>query len=413
MKKLKHCPLKQCALLFVLLVCSSAGAADWPQFLGMQRDGTSTETGLARNWPAAGPRRVWQKEIGSGYSGPVVAGERLILFHRIKDREVIECLKTEDGSRNWQFSYPTRFEDDFRKGDGPRSTPVIVDKRLITLGADGALHCLDLESGKVLWAKLLLKEYSIPASYFGIGTSPVVQDGLVLVNVGAKNAGIVAFALEDGKEVWKATSDPASYSSPIIRSVDGTKHAIFFTRQGVTILDPKTGAVRYTKRWRARIDASVNAATPLTMGDHVFVSASYDTGALLLKLKRDGAEEVWTDDKVMSNHYNTCIYCDGFLYGFDGRQEAGPDFRCVNLKNRHIEWNRPNFGCGSMILADGKLIVLIERGELILVEATPKEYRELARDQVLDSGPCRAQIALANGKLYARDQKKLICLDMR
>jgi outer membrane protein assembly factor BamB len=134
---------------------------------------------------------------------------------------------------------------------------------------------------------------------------------------------------------------------------------------------------------------------------------------LMLKLRKDGADEVWSDDKIMSNHYNTCVYRDGYLYGFDGRQESGPDFRCVDLKARRVLWNQKHFGCGAMILADGMLILLTESGELLLVEATPKEYRELARAQVLDSGPCRAQIALANGKLYARDQKKLICLDLR
>jgi outer membrane protein assembly factor BamB len=253
----------------------------------------------------------------------------------------------------------------------------------------------------------------VPPSYFGVGTSPVVDDGLVLVNVGAKNAGIVAFALADGKEVWKTTGDAASYSSPVIRTIDGTKHAIFFTREGAVILDPKTGVVRHRQRWRARYDTSVNAATPLVIGDLAFFSTSYETGALLLKLRKDGADEVWSDDAIMSNHYNTCIYKDGYLYGFDGRQEAGPDFRCVDLKNRRIAWNQKRFGCGSMILADGIIIVLTERGELLLVETTPKEYRELARAQVLESGPCRAQIALADGKLYARDQSKLICLELR
>jgi outer membrane protein assembly factor BamB len=405
--------IKRAALFFALLTACPAKAADWPQFLGPERNGTSAETGLAKTWPDKGPPLVWRKAVGEGFSGPVVAGARLILFHRIHDQEVIECLNAANGTEQWKTAYPTHFEDDFRKGNGPRATPVITGDRVITLGADGALHCLDLESGRIIWSKLLLKEYRVPPSYFGIGTSPVVDDGRVLVNVGGKNAGIVAFALTDGKEVWKATSDPASYSSPVIRSIGGTKHAIFFTREGVVMLDPRTGAVRHRQRWRARYDASVNAATPLVIGDLAFFSSNYETGALLLKMRKDGADEVWSDDKVMSNHYNTCIYQDGFLYGFDGRQETGPDFRCVNLKTRRVEWNRQHFGCGSMILADRALIVLTEGGELLLVEATPKEYRELGRSRILEDGPCRVQIALANGKLYARDRRNLVCLDLR
>jgi outer membrane protein assembly factor BamB len=405
--------MKRWATLFSLLWASFANAEDWPQFLGPARDGTSVEKGLAKTWTAKGPPLVWRKDAGEGYAGMAVAGTRLILFHRIGDEEVIECLNTANGARRWKASYPTNFEDDYRKGNGPRSTPVIVEKRVITLGADGALHCLDLDSGRIIWAKMLLKEYRVPPSYFGIGTSPVVDDGLVLVNVGAKDAGIVAFALADGKEVWKATSDQASYSSPVIRLIDGTKRAVFFTREGVVILDPKTGVVNFRQRWRARSDTSVNAATPLVVGDLAFISSSYETGALLLKLRRAGADEVWSDDKTMSNHYNTCILRDGYLYGFDGRQEVGPSFRCVELKTRQTQWNKPRFGCGSMISADGVLILLTEQGELILVEATPEEYLELARAQVLDSGPCRAQIALADGKLYARDRDKVICLNLR
>jgi outer membrane protein assembly factor BamB len=405
--------LKRWLWLCALIAAPAAKAADWPQFLGPERDGTSTETGLARTWPRTGPPLVWQKDVGEGFSGPVVAGERLILFYRIKGQEIIECLNAVTGASLWKSAYPTSFDDDFRKGDGPRSTPVIADKRVVTLGADGVLTCLDLESGRVLWTKMLLKEYRVPPSYFGVGTSPVVDDGLVLVNVGAANAGIVAFKLADGTETWKATSDPASYSSPVVRTIAGTKHAIFFTREGVVILDPKAGSVRYRQRWRARIDASVNAATPLVIGDEVFFSASYETGALLLKLRKVGAEVVWSDDKIMSNHYNTCVYRDGFLYGCNGRQESGASLRCVDLKNRRIQWNQEGFGCASAVLAEGLLILLTERGELILVEATPTKYHELARAQVLEAGPCRAQIALANGNLYARDRGKLICLDLR
>src|SRR5205085_4361816 len=142
---------------------------------------------------------------------------------------------------------------------------------------------------------------------------------------------------------------------------------------------PQTGAVRYSKRWRARYDASVNAATPLIIGNLAFFSTSYETGALLLKLRKDGADEVWTDEHVMSNHYNTCVYRDGHLYGFDGRQEAGPNFRCVELKSKKVKWEQDRFGCGTMVLADGKLIVLTEKGMLHLVQATPDAYRELAR----------------------------------
>jgi outer membrane protein assembly factor BamB len=206
-----------------------------------------------------------------------------------------------------------------------------------------------------------------------------------------------------------------SYSSPVVCTVDGVRLAVFFTRTGAVVLDAKTGAIRYQQRWRSRNGASVNAATPLILGNLAFFSASYDTGALLLKLRKDGAEKVWEDENVMSNHYNTCIYHEGHLYGFDGRQDSrvAPTLRCVELKTRKVKWEKQEFGNGTMICADGRLIVLTEKGDLCLVQTTPAAFRETARARLLEAGPCRAQIALANGRLYARDQKKLVCVDLR
>jgi outer membrane protein assembly factor BamB len=396
----------------ILSVVPVLHADDWPQFLGPNRDGVSSETGV-KAWGPGGPKLIWSRDIGPGYAGPVIAGERVILFYRVGAEEVVECLRVDSGKPVWKKGYPTAFEDDFRKGDGPRATPVIAGDKVVTFGADGWLHAFDLASGKKLWGRDLLKEYKVPPGYFGVGSSPIVVGDRVLVNVGGKGAGIVAFALATGDELWKATNDGASYSSPTLAKIDGVAHAVFFTRRGVVLLDPATGRVRFDMPWRARIDASVNAATPLILGDTAFFSTSYDTGALLLKLRKDGADKLWDTDELMTNHYNTCIHRDGYLYGFHGRQEATPSFRCVELKTQKVRWEQTRFGCGSMILAGDKLILLTERGELLLIEASPQAYRELARAQVFTASPCRAQIALANGRLYARDQKKLSCFEMK
>ena len=396
----------------VALLPAILRADDWPQFLGPHRNGVSAEKGLLASWPKDGPPLVWQRDVGEGYSGPVVAGDKVILFHRVGDQEVTECLDAANGRPHWKFAYATNYTDQLGKGDGPRSTPLVIGSHVVTLGAEGVLQCLDLQKGTREWSRALLTAYKVPASYFGVGTSPLVVDGKVLVNVGGKDAGIVAFNIEDGKEVWKATSDGPSYSSPALTTVDRKPLAVFFTRFGVALIDVKTGDVRYREKWRARYDASVNAATPLVIDDRLFFSACYETGALLLKLKTDGAaKEEWQGEDVMDNHYNTAIYHDGHLYGFHGREEKGPDFRCVNLQTKKVAWQRKRFGCGSMVFADGKLIVLTEAGDLVLVEATPTAYRELARAQLF-AGPCRAQIALASGKLYARGEKKLACFNL-
>ncbi len=404
---------RRCACALLLGLAGLSAGADWPQFLGPNRDGSSPEAGLRATLPKDGPPVVWRKEVGEGYSGPVIAGGRAILFQRVGAEEVVACLDAATGKERWAFRYPCAYQDDFGKGNGPRATPVIAGGRVYTHGADGRLHCLDLETGKKVWARSLLQEYQVPASFFGVGTSPLVEGKRVLVNVGGKQAGIVAFDADTGKELWRATDDGASYSSPIAATIDGQRYAVFLTRQGVVLLDPADGKVRYQKRWRARINASVNAATPLVVGDLAFFSSSYDTGALLLKVRKGGVEEVWSGDESMSNHYTTCVHRDGFLYGFHGRQEVGAILRCVELKTGKVRWSREGFGCGAMVLADGRLIILTERGDLVLADATPDAYRERARAHVLDALPCRAPIALADGRLYARDGARLVCWDLR
>jgi outer membrane protein assembly factor BamB len=281
-----------------------------------------------------------------------------------------------------------------------------------TLGAEGKLHCLDLQTGKKVWQRSLNADYQVPAGFFGVATSPLVEGNRLLINVGGANAGIVALDKDTGKELWTATNHEASYSSPVAATLNGVRQAVFFTREGIVFLDPQTGKVNYSKHWRARINASVNAACPLVVDDYVFVSASYNTGAILLHARKDGVEGVWKSDTVMSNHYNTCVAYKGYLYGCDGRQEQGARLRCVELKTGQVAWTQEGFGCGTLILAEGNLIILTEDGDLVLADATPEAYREKARAKVL-SKPSRSPIALANGRLYARDGKKLACWNLK
>jgi outer membrane protein assembly factor BamB len=399
-------------LFFSLSLCGESPGADWPQFLGPERNNTSAETGLALKWPKEGPRVLWDREVGDGFSGPVIASDRLILFHRVGDQEVVECLDAATGKQHWKYAYDTRYRDDFGKGDGPRSTPLLAGSRVFTLGAEGRLHCLELETGKKVWQRSLSTEYQVEKGFFGVATSPILEGDAVIVNVGGKDAGIVAFHKDTGKEVWKATDHEASYASPVAATLDGTRHVFFFTRDGLVSLDPASGAVRFSERWRSRMNASVNAATPVVVDGHVFLSACYGTGAVLFKVRKDGVEAVWKSDRVLSNHYDTSVYHKGYLYGMDGRQETGAEFRCVEAKSGKVRWAVENFGCGSVVLADGHLIVLSERGDLLCVEANSDAYKERARATVLGKS-CRAAIALANGRLYARDGRKLVCWDLK
>jgi len=386
--------------------------ADWPQFLGPTRNGISTETGLLQTWSQKGPPVLWEREVGEGFSGPVVAGERLILFHRLDGDEVVECLDPATGKPRWKFGYACAYRDPLRKGNGPRSTPLIAGAQVWTVGASGILTCLELPTGKKVWQRNLAEDYQLRPNYFGVGTSPLVEGDLLVLNVGARDAGIVAFNKDTGKEIWKATDHDASYASAVAATIAGERHLIFFTREGLVSLDPANGAVRFSKRWRAKINESVNAASPVVVDDQIFLTACYSTGAVLLRVTKDGPKEEWRNDESLSCHYPTPVYREGSLYGFDGRQEEGARLRCIDWKTGKVHWSKDGFGCGSLIVAEGNLIVLSEDGDLVLVEATPAAYREKARASVL-TGPCRSQIALANGRLFARDNKNLKCWNLK
>lgn len=387
--------------------------ADWPQFLGPTRDGHSTETGLLKAWPKDGPRIAWTRDVGNGWAGPVAAEGKVILFHRVDDDEITLNLDAATGKEVWKYASRTRYRDDFGFDNGPRATPLIAGGRVFTLGANGDLTALDFATGKALWHRNLIADYAAPKGFFGIACSPLLAGGKLLVNVGAKGAGIVAFDPATGKEAWKATDDAASYSSPTVGEIGGATLAVFLTRQGLVALEPETGKVRYTFPWRPRLNESVNAATPLVWKGEVFLSVSYSTGAVVLKVNGAELEEVWSNDKSLSSQYNTPVRVGDYLYGTHGRSDVGTaQLRCVEWKTGEVKWSEPRFGVASLIAVDGACLALTEAGELVRFEATPEGYKEQARATLLTK-PTRAAPALADGRFFARDGSKLIGVELK
>src|SRR5580704_2077600 len=239
-------------LLALGLLCPlRISAADWPQFLGPTRNGVYANNDLADTWPADGPPVVWKKPVGQGFSGPVVSQKKLISFHRLNDRETVECLDAATGKQLWLFDYPTAYRDDFGFDAGPRATPDISDGRVYSFGAEGMLHCLDFQTGKKLWSVNTKSQFAAPKGFFGMACSPLVEGNAVLLNIGGKDgAGIVAFDKATGKLLWRASNDEASYSSPAVATVHGKRRAFFFTRHTVTALDPADGKIEFEFPWR-------------------------------------------------------------------------------------------------------------------------------------------------------------------
>jgi outer membrane protein assembly factor BamB len=406
-------------VLLALTVLTGVGTAavDWPQFLGPARNGVYQGPALAETWPAAGPKVVWRKPVGAGFAGPVVVNGRVILFHRQGKEEVVESLDAKTGSPAWRYAYPTAYRDDFGFDEGPRAAPVVSGGVIYTFGAEGQLHAIDLNKGTRLWSEDTMKRFAVPKGYFGASGSPLVEGGVVIANVGGGNAanpaGVVAFDARTGKVAWTATEDDASYSSGTAATIGGRRSAIFLTRDNLLGLDPATGAVQFQRRWRARLAASVNAATPLVIGDLIFVSAEYGPGAAVLRVSGSMLTELWASDEVLSNHYATSVHREGYLYGFHGRQEFGPSLRAVELKTGTVKWSQDQFRAGSLLLVNDRLLILRESGELMLAPATPAGFKPTARAIILPGGVARPYPAIADGILYARNENTLVAVDLR
>jgi outer membrane protein assembly factor BamB len=405
-----HLPILRA--LVAILFSATLAASDWPQYLGPSRNGVYVGAPLNEKWPATGPRVIWRKQVGQGLSGPVVAGTRLILFHRIDDREVVESFDALTGAAQWRHAYPTAYRDDFGFDEGPRAVPVVAGGIVFTYGAEGKLHAVDLSTGKPLWNVDAMRQFEVDKGFFGAAGSPLVEGGKVIANVGGKKAGIVAFDVKTGKVIWTATTDAASYSSGVAATILGRRYVVFLTRAGLVGLDPADGQVRFQRPWRARQAASVNAATPLVVGNRIFVSAEYGPGAGVLQF--DGAKlgDVWLSDEVLSNHYATSVLHDGTLFGFHGRQEFGPVFRAVDLQSGKVLWSTGRFGAGSVTLAGNRLVIVRESGALVLAAASPKSFQQIATAQILPE-TVRAYPALADGILYMRNDDTLTAVDLR
>jgi outer membrane protein assembly factor BamB len=396
------------------LPSSLAQADDWPGLLGPHQNNSSAEKGLFLDWPAEGPPRVWRKRLGPSYSPPVVAHGKLIAFHRLGDQEVVEGVNARSGASLWDFRYATAFGDRYGYNGGPRSAPAIDGDRVYTYGAEGTLTCLELQTGKKVWQRALNKDLSVPPGFFGVGVSPVVEKDLVLLNAGGPGgAGVVGVDKKTGQVAWKAGDHGASYSTPVVSLIRGRRMAVFFTQEGLLAVAPDTGEVLHEFAFRSPLHESVNAASPVVVGDVIFLSAAYTVGSVALQVGPDGLKPLWRDKQNMQNHWATSVYHDGRLYGVHGRHEAEAVVRCLDWRTGAVRWTSPRgLGRATLVMADGHLIALGERGDLALIEVNPDRYVEKKRVRLLDY-PCWAPPVLANGFLYIRSETVLVCLDLR
>lgn len=380
---------------------------DWPQFRGGAQTGEARDTGLLHAWPEGGPKVVWKQAIGEGFSAVTAAGGFLYTMAADGDKEAVLCLEEGTGRQVWRTPLDAKFKEEF--GDGPRSTPAVADGRVHALSSGGKLVALASKDGAKLWEVDVVAAFGGKVPRRGFSPSPVVDGGLVLLEVGGgEGKAVAALDAATGKVRWTALNGGAGYTTPLAVTIDGVRQYVFVTTGGGEIVALRAdGQVHWRHAWAPGAIASPLFVPP----NRVFASAADDVGAVLVEVGKgaDGqaaVKEVWKS-RVMKNHFSSPVLVGGHIYGFDNAT-----LKCIDPATGEQKWVARGFGKGSLVAADGLLFVLSDRGVLMLVEATPEAYREKGRLQALEGKTWTAP-SLARGRLYLRDQDELVVLDVK
>jgi len=406
------------ALVLTAVVTLSLLAADWPQFLGPNRDGTSPEK--VAPWKGE-LKPAWKAPVGDAHSSPVVADGVVYAFYQPKgkDADALAALDAKTGKRLWEKSYDrAKFNPPF--GAGPRSTPAVSGGKVYTLGNTGILACWDARTGDIVWKENTLKEFKAPNLFFGISTSPLIEGDSVVVMVGGKGAGIVAFDKATGKPRWQATDDPASYASPVAVGTGADRQIITLTGSHLRGLSP-TGKELWAVPFTAKVGKRQlieSSTTPVVAGEYV-IGSSVTDGSIGLKVKHAGdkwtAEQAWMN-RTLTCYFSTPVVVGKHLFMVNGSTSLlnpAITLRCVELETGKVAWEKPKIGRFHAALVrtgDDKLLMLDDNGYLTLLAADPTGYKQLARSKVC--GETWAHPALVDGKVYLRDEKELICVPL-
>jgi outer membrane protein assembly factor BamB len=378
-------------------------AADWPIWRGPSRDGISTD----KEWKLSGePKVLWEAEVGLGFSSFVVGGGRVFTTGHADDKDTVFCLDEKSGKVLWKYEYQADLGDKYYEG-GTSATPTLDEDKVYQLSRWGDLICLEAATGKVVWEKNVQKETDANIPDWGYAGAPLVQDKLLILNVG--KAGL-AVEKATGKIVWKSDTDNAGYSTPYPITRDGKKLAVIGSGDSFVAIEVQTGTPVWSYRWNTRY--GVNAADPILSGDQLFISSGYNKGCTLIKLGDSQPEKVW-ESKVLKNQFNSSVLIDGHLYGIDGDNNSRCSLKCVRLSDGSEVWAEPSIGFGSLTAADGRLIILTEKGELVIAKASAEKFEELNRAQIL-SGRCWSAPVLVNGRILARNTPgHVVCLEAK
>ncbi len=390
---------------------------DWPQFRGPRRDNLAIDaTGLLRSWQPSEPRELWGTDVGEGYAGPAVFAGRVYLmdYDREKKQDALRCLSLDDGQESWRFAYPVPIK---RNHGMSRTVPAVADGFVVAIGPKCHVVCVDALTGELRWGLDMVRQYGATIPPWYAGQCPLIDQGQVILAPGGKDALVVALDLKTGKETWRtpnARGWKMTHSSVMPMEAVGERVYLYCANNGVVAVSARDGSLLCeTTAWKISL---ATVPSPLVVpGDKVFLSGGYNAGSLMLQLKRDGSrfslQTVFKlEPEVFGATQHTPILYQDHIYGTraDGR------FVCLNLNGKPI-WTSDSgqqFGLGPFLLADGVIFAMNDAGLLRLIEASPQKYNLLGQSQVLKGRESWGPMALADGRLYARDLTRLVCLDV-
>lgn len=402
--------------LFLLLFSTLAQGDDWPQWLGVQRDGSTQAKVLP--WKKPLPQE-WKVKVGEGHSGPIVAAGKVFLHTRLpgSDEEELTAFDAQKGTVLWQTKYKRgKFFSIF--GNGPRATPCFDDGRVYSFGVTGILTCFDADKGEILWQSETLKEFKGDNLFFGMSCSPLVEKEKLLMNIGAKGASIVAFDKKEGKVLWKNLDDKASYASPIVFGAGDERQGVFLTQEGLVSVAVRDGSLLWRFPFADKLSES--STTPVKVDDFL-IGSTITQGTVGLKLDHSGAipkvAKLWAKPELTCYFSTPVAVSKTHLFLVAGTPppslSSKATLHCVEIETGKSAWARPNVGsyhASVLRTGDGKVLLLEEKGDLVLVDPGPKEYRELARSKICND--TWAHPAVANGRLYVRDNQFLYCVGL-
>jgi outer membrane protein assembly factor BamB len=394
-----------------VFVASMAGpaalrAADWPNWRGPDHNGVSTETGWLDHWPTGGPKVAWKAQVGIGFSGFCVAGGRVYTAGNADETDTLFCFDAASGKLMWKYSYPAELGDKYFEG-GPTATAAAEGGRVYFNSRWGDVFCFDAATGKVVWATQVQKESKFHVPDWGFAGSPLLYKNLVVLNMG--EAG-VALDKATGKIVWKSGRRDAGYSTPLPVPFNGRTIGLWANGDAYLAVDLETGKELWRVRWLTQ--GGINVADPLVKGDKVMISSGYGKGSELLKMNASGNPTVVWKNRELSTHISPGVLLGHYVYFDRGQASEGGPLACIDFDTGEQKWEYPHVGTGGLIAADGKLIAMTERGELLVGPASPDGFHPTAHAQVL-GGKTWAPPVLANGRIYVRNAAgDVVCLDV-